>query len=116
MVNMDERIHCCFLVGKARVTPKFISMPLLELVAAVLAVKVANFLKKELKIDCFHETYWSVSKVVLGYIRNNTKKFKIFFANRIQQIQEHSEVEQWRYVPTKIKPADYTSHGQRMAT
>ena len=22
MVNMDERIHCCFLMGKARVTSK----------------------------------------------------------------------------------------------
>ena len=33
-VNMDERIHCCFLVGKARVTTKkFVSNPHLELVA-----------------------------------------------------------------------------------
>ena len=86
-------------------------MPRLELVAAVLSVKVANFLKKQLQIDCFHKTYWSNTKVVLGYIRNNAKKFKIFVANRIQQIQEHSEVEQWRYVPTKINPADYASCG-----
>ena len=112
MVNTDEMIHCCFLAGKARLIPKkFVSMPFLEQVAAVLSVKVLNFLKKELKIDCFHETYWSDSKVVLGYIRNNAKKFKIFVANKIQQIQEHSEVEQWTYVPTKINPADYASHG-----
>ena len=56
------------------------------------------------------------SKVALGYIRNNTKKFKIFVANRIQQIQEHSEVDQWRYVPTKINPADYASHGLSAAS
>ena len=112
MVNTDEMIHCCFLASTARLIPKkFVSMPCLEQVAAVLSVKVANFLKKELKIDCFHETYWSDSKVVLGYIRNNAKKFKIFVANKIQQIQEHSEVEQWTYVPTKINPADYASHG-----
>ena len=86
-------------------------MACLELVAAVLSVKVANFLKKGLKIDCFCETYWSDSKVVLGYIRKNAKKFKIFVANRIQKIQEHSEVEQWKYVPTKINPADYASRG-----
>ena len=112
MVNMDERIHCCFLVGKARVTPKnFISIPHLKLVAAVLSAKVENFLKKELKIDCLRETYWSDSKAVFGCIINNTKKFKIFVANRIQQIQEHSNVDQWRYVPTKINPADYASRG-----
>ena len=86
---MGERTHCCFLAGKARVTPKkFVSVPCLELIAVVLSVKVANFLKKRLKIDCFHERYWSGSKVVLAYIKNNVKKFKIFIANRIQQIQE----------------------------
>ena len=110
MVNTDEKIHCCFLAGKVRVTPKkFVSTPHLELIAAVLSVKVANFLKKGLQIDCFCETYWSDSKVVLGYIRNYTKKLTIFVANRIQQIQEHSEVEQWRYVLTKINPADYVA-------
>ena len=36
---------------------KVVSMPHLELIAAVLLVKVANFLKKDFKIDCFCETY-----------------------------------------------------------
>ena len=46
LINTDERIHCCFLGGKARVTlKKVVSMPHLELIAAVLLVKVANFLK-----------------------------------------------------------------------
>ena len=63
MVNLDEMMHCCFLAGKTRVTPKkFVLMPFLELVAAVLWGKVANLLKKELKIDCFCGTYWSDSK------------------------------------------------------
>ena len=35
----------------------------------------------------------------------------MFVASRIQQIQEHSEVEQWRYVSTKIYTADYASRG-----
>ena len=110
MGNMGEEIHCCFLVGKARVTPKtFVSIPLLELVAAVLSVKVPNFLKKKLKIDYFCETYWPDSKAILGYIRNHTKKRKIFLAKTIKQIREHSKVEQWRYASTKINPAYYAS-------
>ena len=88
-------------------TPKkFVSMPALKLLVTVLSVKVANSLKKELKIDCFREMYLFDSKVLLGYIRNNANKFKIFVANRIQQIKEHSEVEQRGYVPTKINPAN----------
>ena len=41
--------------------------------------------------------------MVLGYIRYTTKKFKIFVANRIQ------EVNQWRYVPSKDSPVDRAS-------
>ena len=64
-----------------------------------------------MNVDCLQETFWSDSKVVLGYIRNTTKKFKIFVANRIQQIHENSEVNQWRYVPSKNNPADHASRG-----
>ena len=107
MVNCVGAIHCNFIMGKARVTPKkFVSIPRLELVAVTLAIKMANFLGKELNIDSLQETFWSDSKVVLGYIRNTIKKFKILVANRIQQMHENSEVIQWRYVPSKDNPAD----------
>ena len=112
MVNFVGAIHCNFIMGKARVTPKkFVSVPRLELVAATLSVKMAKFLRKELNIDCLQETSWSDSKVVLEYIRNATKKFNIYFANRIQQTHENSEVNQWRYVPSKDDPVDHAYRG-----
>ena len=70
-----------------------------------------NFLRKELNIVCLQEKVWSDSEVVLWYIRNTTKKFKIFVVNRIQQIHENSEVNQWSYVPSKDNPADHASRG-----
>ena len=88
-------------MGKSRVTPKkYVTIPHLELVAAVLSVKIAALIRRELDIEWKNETFWTDSKVVLGYI-NNTKKFKIFLANQIQQIHEGSNVSQWRYVPSK---------------
>ena len=63
-----------------------------------------------MNIDCLQQTFGSDSKVVLGYIRNTTKKFKIFVASRIQQINENSEVNQWRYVPSKDNQVDHASH------
>ena len=91
-------------MGKARVTPKkFVSIPRLELVAATLSVKMAKVLRNELNTDYLHETFWSDSKVVFGYIRNTT--------NRIQQIHENSAVNQWSYVPSKDNPADHASRG-----
>ena len=79
MVNCVGVIHYNFIMGKARVTQKkYILIPRLELVTAMLSVK---FLSKKLNIDCLQNTFWSDSKVILGYIRNTTKKFKIFAAN-----------------------------------
>ena len=49
--------------------------------------------------------------MVLGYIRNEAKRFKVFVANRVQLIRENSDVNQWRYTEIKKNPADYTSCG-----
>ena len=51
-------------------------------------MKIAALIRRELDIEWKNETFWTDSKVVLGYINNNTKKFKIFVANRIQEIHE----------------------------
>ena len=116
MVNSKDEIHCYFLMGKARVTPrKFVSIPRLELTAVVLSAKCGKFIKKELKLEYIHETFWTDSKVALGYIQNNTKRFKIFVANRIHQIHKGCRVEQWRYAPLKLNPADHASHGLGIA-
>ena len=39
-------------------------------------------------------------------INNNTKKYKIFVASRIQKIHEGSNVSQWRCVPSKTNPVE----------
>ena len=66
MVSKKEQIHCCLLLGKARVVPKkFISIPRLELTAATLSIKVASLLKKELVLIEVEERFWTDSKVVL---------------------------------------------------
>ena len=75
----------------------------------MLFVKMTKFFRKELNIGCLQETFWSESKVVLGYIRNTTKKFKILAAHSFQQIHENSEVNQWKYVPIKDNTADHAS-------
>ena len=73
MVNNKDEMHCCFLMGKARVIPrKFVSIPCLELTAAFLSAKCGKFIKKELKLEYTYETFWTDNKVVLGYIQNNT--------------------------------------------
>ena len=95
LVNHGGRIHCAFIMGKAIVAPiKAMTIPRLELQAAVLAVKMNKVISREitLKVDCTR--YWTDSQVVLCYIRNQTKRFKIFVANRLSKIHEGSSPDQ----------------------
>ena len=66
-------------MAKARVTPaKFISIPRLGLVAAVLAVKISTLIKKEIEMEKLTEYFCKDSKVVLGYIADDSRVFKTF--------------------------------------
>ena len=67
--------------------------------------------KKELNLGNIIGRFWTDSQVVLEYIRSTTKKFKAFVANRVQKIQEHSDVNQWKYVKGRDNPADNASRG-----
>ena len=52
-------------------------------------------IKKELETEELTEYFWTDSKVVLGYIANDSRAFKTFVANRVQAIQEYSNPNQW---------------------
>ena len=115
-VNEIGRVHCSLLLGKSRVVPKkFISIPRLELNAAVLSLKMACLLKKELKLGEIKEWFWTENKVVIGYIKNDARRFKTFAGDRVQQITENTDVQQWCYVPTGKDPADGASTGLNAA-
>lgn len=57
-------------MGKARVTPlKPVMIPRLELMAALLSVRVSASLQEELEYDQITEVFYTDSQVVLGYIK-----------------------------------------------
>ncbi|XP_041349190.1 uncharacterized protein LOC121368519 [Gigantopelta aegis] len=90
------------------------TIPRMELTATTAAVRLNQMLVRELdyKID---ETYfWTDSMTVLRYVANENSRFQTFVANRIAIIREASDVKQWRYINTKINPADCASRGLPM--
>lgn len=105
--------RCSFILGKSRITPlKFVSIPRLELQAAVLSVKLMKQIVEEIKLKDLTEIYfWTDSMIVLNYILNTTSRFKTYVANRINFIHERTRPSQWRYVPSSINPADLASRG-----
>lgn len=111
LVSQNNQIYCSFVIGKARVTAlKSVTVPRLELNAAVVSVRVSKQLA-ELDINITNKIFWTDSRVVLGYIANDVKRFHIFWANRVQEIQEKSSEKQCRYMDTKSNPADKASRG-----
>lgn len=111
----DEKIHLAFVLGKARVAPlKNVTIPRMELTAAVLAVRVDRLLKAELQLELENSLFWTDSTTVLRYIKNETKRFHTFVVNRVSAIREATSVSQWRYVDTKRNPADKASRGVKV--
>ena len=114
---MDQhgQISVALVMGKSRVSPlKMITIPRLELTASTVAVKLGALVKDELRVENVKMFYYTDSKVALGYICNDVKRFRVFVANRHQLIRSYTKKEDWRHVDTKKNPADDASRGLSM--
>lgn len=112
MVNTDGNVHCSLVLSKAHVVPTNVTtIPHLELSAAVVAARMSIMLRNDLDIDDLQGYFWTDSKVVLGYINNDARRFHVFVANRIQRIKSTTEPKQWRSVKSDDNPADQASRG-----
>ena len=87
------------------------TIPILELEAALDAVKLAEAVMRELKLGHCPCAYWTDSTIVLLSLHADSKKFSVYSRNRISQIQEKTCINDWRHVPTKLNPANYASQG-----
>ncbi|XP_066911620.1 uncharacterized protein [Clytia hemisphaerica] len=110
--NERGEVNVSFLMGKSRVSPlKQVSVPRLELTAAVTSVKVSSLLDKELEVIPRGIYYWTDSEIVLAYIANTKKAFHLFVANRVQIIRDATKDEQWDHVSSDDNPSDIGSRG-----
>ena len=102
------------LIGKSRVAPiKLHTIPRMELQAAMTCARIGRLVNSQLQYKGVpvENHYWTDSRVVLGYVNNEARRFKVFEANRIQEIRNLTEPEQWGHVDTAHNPADHASRG-----
>ena len=106
-INSEGDISVSLLFGRSKVAPTHsTSIPRLELCSAVLSTNAVRMIRKELDVKIDEEIYYSDSKVVLGYIQNESRRSYVYVANRVQTIRNTTEPSQWRYVDTANNPAD----------
>ena len=105
-------VKCAFVTAKTRVAPKKpLSIPRLELQAAVLSARLSTVVIKEhdYRID---STYlWTDSSTVFQWIRGESKRHPAFIANRVGEILDTTETSQWNHCPGALNPADDGSRG-----
>ncbi|XP_046551203.1 uncharacterized protein LOC124260924 [Haliotis rubra] len=109
---LNNEISSVIIAAKGRVAPlKAISIPRMELMAAVTGLRLAIAIAKVLDVLIDTVTFWTDSSNALGWIKNHSRTFKPFVANRVSEVQELTNPCQWRYVPTDQNPADMLTRG-----
>ena len=84
---------------------KSISIPRLELMTAVLGVKLAETVSETLEISLSQHTLWTDSVDVIYWIQGQSRRLKSFVANLVARIQRKTNPAQWRHVPGEQSPA-----------
>ncbi|KAK3699300.1 hypothetical protein QZH41_018415 [Actinostola sp. cb2023] len=112
LINHNNDVHVSFLFGQSKVAPiKTTSIPRLELCGAVLVVQAVRRILSEIDLEIHEVTFYTDSKVVLGYIHNESRRFYTYVANRVQIIRSVSKPDQWKFVETTNNPADLATRG-----
>ena len=96
-----------FVIGKSWAAPmRHLSIPRLELQAAVMAVRLKEQIVKEHEMKIDSCSFWSNSTTVLLWIHSSHPKEQVFVTNRVAEIQDTTDFSQLIHVSSMKNPAD----------
>ena len=108
----DDRVSCRLIAAKSKVAPlNPTTIPRLELMAAVLGLRLAQSIHKVLSLPIKEASFFSDSEDVLWWVRGHGRDFRSFVANRVGEIQNNTNPSQWQHVSTIENPADICTQG-----
>lgn len=109
LLTRDRRnnVTISFVAGKDKVAPlKPVSIPRMELQGALLASRLGDTIMNELEINIEKRIFWTDSRTVLGWIQSDPRKYQMFVAHRLGEIDELTNAEEWNWISGKQNPAD----------
>jgi hypothetical protein len=113
----EDGTACCRLItGKTQVAPRVkITIPRMELVAAVNSVRLAKKTWEALKIPLIGTRYFTDSSAVLGMLRTESGKFNEFMGARVSEVKVNSNVDdEWRWLEGNCNPTDLGMRSKAM--
>ena len=100
-------------MSKSRVAPiKALTLPKLELMAAVTATRVAKFVQSSFSLNCqpISTHLWTGSQIVLHWLHHRGHS-NSFVHSRVAEIVADFPSDQWSFTPSSDNPADLLTRG-----
>ncbi|XP_054091903.1 uncharacterized protein LOC105220591 [Zeugodacus cucurbitae] len=105
--SSSGKIDVAFVCAKTKCAPmKPLTVPRLELQAAVLGTRLMQCIRKEHSLKIKDYILWSDSKTVIKWIQCEHRRYKPFVQHRIAEILAATSISNWRWLPTKHNVAD----------
>ena len=98
-------------MAKSRVAPlKPLTLPKLELMGALTAARLCDFIVQALCPVTLLTHFWFDSQITLHWVKGE-KRTDTFVTHRVTEILSLSRPDQWQYCPTQDNPADLLTRG-----
>ncbi|XP_049867240.1 uncharacterized protein LOC126367655 [Pectinophora gossypiella] len=110
--SMCHGIKSRLIASRTRVAPiRPVSIPRLELLGALLLAQLLTFVREAMRISKDKIFAWTDSTVVLSWINGDPNRWKTYVSNRVVEILDNTDKEQWFHVTSDENPADLGSRG-----